>query len=164
MPHAIQHVAFAFSNLFQQQHSQTSKTFKIYHRVNCKSSFIIYLLRCYIWNIQYVGKLGTSLNMRLNNHRKDAKNSNAIPACNHFNRHDHDFNNHRKIIITEQLRNICRITTESLKERLKQWENFWIMELETLVPLSLNQDLNWNHFMQTFRSPPLFFVSAYCLK
>ena len=144
--------------------NQTSKTFKICHRVNCKSSFVIYLLECYICNIQYVGKSETPFNIRLNNHRKDVKNPNAIPACKHFNRHDHDFNNHGKIIIIEQLRNIRTTSTETLKERLKQRENFWIMKLETLAPLGLNQDLNWIHFMQTFRSPPLFFVSAYGLK
>ena len=33
--------------------------FKIYHRLNYKSSFIIYLLECYICNIQYVGKSKT---------------------------------------------------------------------------------------------------------
>ena len=122
--------------------NQTNKTLKIYHRVNCKSSFVIYLLECYICNIQYVGKSETPFNIRLNNHRKDVKNPNAIPACKHFNRHDHDFNNHGKIIIIEQLRNIRKTSTETLKERLKQRGNFWIMKLETLVPLGLNQDLN----------------------
>ena len=39
--------------------NQTDKTFKMYHRVNCKSSFIIYLRGCYICNIQYVGKSET---------------------------------------------------------------------------------------------------------
>ena len=141
--------------------NQTNKTFKIYHRVSCKSSFVIYLLQCYICDIQYVGKSETPFNIRLSNHRKDVKNPNAIPACKHFNRHDHDFNNHGKIIIIEQLRNIRTTSTETLKERLKQRENFWIMKLEALAPLGLNQDLNWIHFMQTFRSPPLFFVSAY---
>ena len=68
--------------------------FKIYHRVDCKSSFVIYLLECYICNIQYVGKSETPFNIRLNNHRKDVKNRNAIPACRRFNRHVHDFNNH----------------------------------------------------------------------
>ena len=32
--------------------NQTNKTFKIYHQVNCKSGFVIYLLKCYICNIQ----------------------------------------------------------------------------------------------------------------
>ena len=31
--------------------NQNNKTFKIYHRVNCKSSYVIYLLECYICNI-----------------------------------------------------------------------------------------------------------------
>ena len=132
--------------------------------MNCKSSFVIYLLECYICNIQYFGKSETPLNIRLNNHRKDVKNPNAIPACKHFNRHDHDFNNHGKIIIVEQLKNICTISTETLKERLKQRESFWIMKLETLSPHGLSQHLYWIHFMQTFRSIPLFFVSAYGLK
>ena len=135
---AIQHVAFVSTTTFKS--NQTNKTFKIYHRVNCKSSFVIYQLECYICNIQYVGKSETPFNIRLNNHRKDVKNPNAIPACKHFNRHDHDFNNHGKIIIIEQLRNIRTTSTEKLKERLKQRENFWLMKLETLEPLGLNQD------------------------
>ena len=32
-------------------------------------------------------------------------------------------------------------STETLKERLKQRENLWIMELENLAPPGLNQDL-----------------------
>ena len=136
--------------------NQTSKIFKIYHRVNCKSCFVVYLLECYICNIQCVGKSETPFNIRLNNHRKDAKNPNAIPVCKHFNRHDHDFNNHWKIIIIEQLRNIRTTSTETLKQRLKQQENFWIMKLEILASLGMNQDLNWIHLMRIFGSPPLF--------
>ena len=71
--------------------NQTNKTFKICHRVNCKSSFVIYLLECHICNIQYVGKSETQFNITLNNHRKNVKNPNVIPACKHFNRYDHDF-------------------------------------------------------------------------
>ena len=33
---------------------------------------------------------------------------NAIPAFKRFNRYDHDINNHGKIIIIEQLKNIRR--------------------------------------------------------
>ena len=76
--------------------NQTNKTFKIYHRVNCKSSFVVYQLERYICNIQYISKSETPFNIRLNNHRKDLKNPNAIPAHKHFNRHYHGFNNHGK--------------------------------------------------------------------
>ena len=99
--------------------NQTNKTFEIYHRVNCKSSFVIYLIQCYICNIQYVGKSETSINIRLNNHRKYVKNPNAIPAYKHFNRQDHDFNKHGKIIIIEQLRNIRTTSTETFKKKTK---------------------------------------------
>ena len=80
--------------------------------------------------------------MRFNKHRKDVKYTNTIPVCKHFNRHDHDFNTFGKIIIIEQLKNIRITSTKTLKERLKQGENFWIMKLETLAPLGLNTDLH----------------------
>ena len=162
--HAIQHVAFAVNNVFQQQHSKVIKLTKLLKstiRVNCKSSFVIYLLECCICNIQYVGKSETPFNIRLHNHRKDVKNTNAIPAYKHFNRHDQDFKNHGKIIIIEQLRNICTTSTETWKERLKQQENFWIMKLETLAPLGLNQELNWSHFMQILFTSIIFRLSIW---
>ena len=43
---------------------------------------------------------------------------------------------------SEQLRNIGATSTETLKERLNQRENFWIMKLENLAALGLNEDLN----------------------
>ena len=54
-----------------------------------------------------------------------------IPAWKYFNRYDHDFDNQRKIIIAEQRRNIRMASTEALKGRLNQQENFCIMKLET---------------------------------
>ena len=100
-----------------------TKTFTIYHRVNCKSSLVIYLLECYICNIQYVGKSETPFNIRLSNHRKDVKNHpNAIPAFKNFKKHDHDFNINGKIIIIEQLRNIC--TVSDIKKKTKTAKEF----------------------------------------
>ena len=142
--------------------NQTNKTFKIYHRANCKSSFDIYPLHALF--VTFDKLVNQKHHSTLGSITTDVKNPNAIPACKHFNRHDHDFNNHRNIIITEPLRNIHTTSTETLKERLKQQENFWIMKLETLAPHGLKQDLNWIHFIQIFRSPSLFFVSAYGFK
>ena len=94
---------------------QPKKNFKIYHKLNCKSRFVIYLQECYICSIQYTGKWEIPFNIKLNNHRKAVKNPNAIPACKHFNRDGHGFNNHGKIIIIEQLRNIWRKTIPARK-------------------------------------------------
>ena len=51
---------------------QNGRIFTIFHQVNCKSDFVIYLLECKKCHIQYVGKAETDFNLRLNNHRKDA--------------------------------------------------------------------------------------------
>ena len=90
------------------------------------------------WHIRSKSKLQK---IRLSNHRQDVKNSNAIPVCEYFSRHHHDFNNHGKFIIIELVRNTRTTITETLKERLKQRENFWIVKLETLAPQGLNRDI-----------------------
>ena len=38
--------------------------------------------------VEYVGKSEISFNIRLNNHRNDIKNPNAIEACKHFNNNE----------------------------------------------------------------------------
>ena len=49
--------------------NQTNRIFQIYHNLNCKSKYVIYLLECTKCKIQYVGKAETEFNIRLNNHR-----------------------------------------------------------------------------------------------
>ena len=56
-----------------------------------------------------------------------------MSACKHFNKHDQNFNNHRKSTVIEQLTNIKTTTTETLKERQKQKKHFSIIELETFI-------------------------------
>ena len=48
--------------------NQTNRIFQIYHNLNCKSQYVIYLLECTKSKIQYVGKAETEFNIRLNNH------------------------------------------------------------------------------------------------
>ena len=100
------------------------------------------LTRTQLSKIQYVGKAETAFNTRLNNHRKDVKDTKAIPVDKHFNQRGHNFNLHTKFIITEQLQDIEKTSNEVLKERLKKRETFWIKKLKTITPSGLNQDLN----------------------
>ena len=81
--------------------TQTRGTFTIFHQVTCRSNYVIYLLECILCKIQYVGKSETTFNIRLNNHRKDIKNPNAIEACKHFNNNEHTFGKPGKFIIIE---------------------------------------------------------------
>ena len=86
---------------------QTKRTFKVFHNLNYKSSFVIYLMECTLCKIQYVGKAEMPFNTRLNNHRKDANSNNpkAIPASIHLNQPGHNFNKHAKFTLVEQINN-----------------------------------------------------------
>ena len=118
-----------------------NRIFYIYLNLSCKSKYVIYLLECTKYKIQYVGKAETEFNIRLNNHRKDVWKPDAIPASRHFSDKNHNFNTHAKFILTEQIHHVD-IDTEKSKERLKQRENVWILTLETLTQKDLNQELN----------------------
>ena len=98
-------------------------------------------MECTLYNKQYVVKAETAFNIRLNNHRKDTKNPNAILACRHFQQKGHRFNSHAKFIIIDKLVNTSS-SKDILRERLIQRENFWIQRLKALVPYRLNQELS----------------------
>ena len=102
--------------------NQTSRIFQIYHNLNCKSRYVIYLLECAKCKMQYVGKAETELKIRLNNHQKDVWKPDAIPASRHFSGKSHKFNIHAKFILIEQIRHID-IDKEKNQERLKRREN-----------------------------------------
>ena len=111
--------------------NQTNRVFKIFHNINCKSTFLIYLLECNICNTQYVGKSEATFNIRFNNHRKDVKDPNALPADKPFTLPGHYFNKNAKFTLIEKLTNTSKVATEILKERIKNLENFWIIKLRT---------------------------------
>ena len=47
---------------------QTKKMHKIFHNINCASSYVIYLIEFILCSKQYVGKAETSFDIRLHNH------------------------------------------------------------------------------------------------
>ena len=49
----------------------TKSTYNISNKLNCKSSYLIYLMECTLCKWQYTGKSEIEFNIRLNNHRKD---------------------------------------------------------------------------------------------
>ena len=120
---------------------RTCETFKIFHQLNCRSSYLIYLLQCRICQLQNVDKSEASFNIRLNNHRKDRKNENAILACKNFLNSNHNFERDAKLTLLEQITRIFT-TTKQLQLLLKKRENFWILKLKTLYPDGLYQGLN----------------------
>ena len=98
-------------------------------------------MECTLCNKQYIGKVDTAFHIRLNSHRKDTKDPNAILACRHFQQQGHNFNSHAKFIIIDKLVNTSS-SKDILCEHLIQRENFWIQKLKTLVPYGLNQEFS----------------------
>ena len=92
--------------------------------------------------IQYTGKSETKFNIRLNNYRKDVNRQNAPQADQPFKLPNHNFNQHARFTLIEQLGNM-RIDKDLAKLRLKKREDFWIETLNTLHPYSLNAELNF---------------------
>ena len=60
----------------------------------------------------------------------------------HFKRPGHNFNKHAKFILIEQIDNIINTGIDTIKIRMKRREDFWILNLDTLTPKGLNQELN----------------------
>ena len=112
---------------------QKRRKWKIYHKGNWKSEYVIYFMECTLCSKQYVGKAATAFNIRLNNHRKDTKNQNAILAFRHFQQQDHNFNSPTKFIIMDKLVSTSN-SKQILSDRLIQRENLWVWKLKTLVP------------------------------
>ena len=61
------------------------------------------------------------------------KNPNAIEACKYFDNWNHIFLKHGKFIIIEQLNNIKNTSTEVVKQKLNDRENYWIKRLKILI-------------------------------
>ena len=50
----------------------------------CKTSGVVYMIRCGVWDIKYVGQTSLALNLRINNHRSLC-NNNVFDNDNKFN-------------------------------------------------------------------------------
>ena len=79
-------------------------------------------MECRICRIQYIGKSEAEFDIRLNNHHKDVNRKNATQADQHLKLPNHNFNQHARFTLIEQL--------ETLK---------------TLHPYGLNAELNFSN-------------------
>ena len=82
----------------------TRRSCKIFHDVNCKSQNVIYLLECKKCHLQYIGKVETPPNIRINNHRKDVQQNISILVDQRFRQSRHNFNKDAKFTIIEQVK------------------------------------------------------------
>ena len=121
----------------------TGKTYNIFHKVNCKSTNVIYLMECSLCKgKQYVGKSEWSVNRRINLHRNDVWRIEGPPCDKHFQLPGHEFNKHAKFTVIEKIENPPQ---DKLKIRsiLEHKEDKWMLRLNTITPHGLNIGLNY---------------------
>ena len=88
----------------------------------------------FMHKVQYVGKVETASNIKLNNHMK---------VCQFaFQRPGHSFSLHAKFTLIEQLSSIHTTDKDTIKFRLKRRQDFRIQKFETLIPKKPKQELN----------------------
>ena len=101
----------------------TKRRYNIYNKLNCKSSYLIYLMKFKLCKRQYTGKSETEFNIKLNNHRNDVYKINA-PEDRATDQHlDQKINRPEQFTLTEQL-NSTDLDKELLTFRLKKREDF----------------------------------------
>ena len=109
---------------------QARRTFNIFFNLNCKSEYVIYLMKCILCKKQYVGKAKTAFNLRLNNHRRDTKKPNSILACKHFQQEVHNFNKHAKFTFIDKLVNLATRLQRSTVRNVSDMRKFLDSEAE----------------------------------
>ena len=142
------------TNSFRSNQTKRVSTY-IIHTITCKSQWIIYLLECILCNIQYVGKSETNFNIRFNNHWKGVRHQKAIPACVQFRKEGHNFIQHAKFTLIEQL-----TETENVRFQtsIKTWRGLFDIKTRCFVTQSSNLK-TW----QRTRSSSCFYSSYFTI-
>ena len=116
----------------------TSKKYKTYI---CKTNNCIYMIRCGIWDIKYIGQTSLSLNLRINNHRNLCNKEN-IDNNNNSDYIQSKFEfEHFKIHPFKKAK-IDILDIESDHNKRLELENKYIIKFKTAYPFGLNDRVN----------------------
>ena len=116
----------------------TSRKYKTYI---CKTNNCIYMIRCGIWDIKYIGQTSLSLNLRINNHRNLCNKEN-IDNNNNSDYIQSKFEfEHFKIHPFKKAK-IDILDIESDHNKRLELENKYIIKFKTAYPFGLNDRVN----------------------
>ncbi|CAN8013568.1 unnamed protein product [Ixodes persulcatus] len=85
------------TNLVTSANSDFS--FKITGNLNCGTRNVIYLLRCKLCNMDYIGQTSTSFRLRFNNHKSHVKSLPTLPFSKQMNLKEHSIEKIRIILL-----------------------------------------------------------------
>ena len=127
--------------------------------LNCKSSFVIYLISCTRCSRQYVGQTRQSLHKRLNGHRSSIVNNKlSTYLCQHFNSDGHSFDNVRIQIV--DCVNTSSLSLEEAVAELNAKEDFYMKVLNTFFPIGLNDRIQGGGCVSRDTQQPALFYSS----
>lgn len=75
----------------QIKSAKSDFVFKINTTLNCDTANVIYVLRCNLCDMDYVGQTGTPFRLRFNNHKSHVNSLPHLPFSKHMNLPDHNF-------------------------------------------------------------------------
>ena len=104
----------------------------------CKAANCIYMIRCGVWDIRYIGQTSLALNLRINNHRKLC-NSDTLNN-NEYIQSKFEFEHFKIHSFSKAIIDILAIVSDHNK-RL-ELENKYIIEYKTAYPFGLNDRVN----------------------
>lgn len=117
---------------------RTEKTHNICHRIDCNSSYVVYLISCTKCRLQYVG-CTKNLKQRILRHISDASKPNSTSpsmVSRHF------LTDHQGDVSDFKFQGLQMVDTSSGEETRKRLmlneEAFWIWKLKTMYPNGLN--------------------------
>ena len=103
----------------------------------------IYLADCILCpKPQYVGKCEPEANKRIKTHRHDVTSPNGGPYDKHFLLPGHNFNDHARFTLIEQVNALRGMSKAEIRKLLEDREDYWMVRLKTLQPNGFNDHLN----------------------
>jgi hypothetical protein len=114
----------------------TSRSYKKYHRGNCTTQNLIYMLTCTFCNHQYVEQTKRQFKIRIAEHLADIRHKRDTPVSLHFNKDLHSVNSVRCEILEALKGDPECESTRTLRDRREQ---LWIHQLQTKHPKGINK-------------------------
>lgn len=75
----------------QIKSARSEFSFKINATLNCDTENVVYVLRCNLCNMDYIGQTSTPFRIRFNNHKSHVNSLPHLPFSRHMNLPDHHF-------------------------------------------------------------------------
>lgn len=136
------------TNTFSSTSSPELHSFNVNSYINCNTKWVICLITCHIWSLQYVGCTSNSLTIRIRWHLSDVANVDALgisAASRHFvEQHQRDVSRFSFLGIERVSRNP---RGGDWKRHLLRREARWIFDLGSRSPAGLNlrQDRRYHY-------------------